>query len=289
MTAEIAIVNRQGIALAADSAVTIGRAKVWKTANKLFSLEPVNDIAIMIYNTGDFVGIPWEVLVKVFREDVGKKVFLDVRECEAAFFNFLDKTILPASSESDMTIFLVILDAIENLAPSKKAKSLKELQAHIEAEIAENEKFIFDIPKLRDVIPSNVFLSKFKADIAVLCKESFGFRLTRPYFEKVHHHLYEVVSRTMASAFMSGVVFAGYGKDQLLPYVSHFLVDGRMKYHIGKVEKRQTRFWLENRFDLSEKDSPNAYVIPFAQSDIFYLFMEGITRSNIYFLTRQKA
>lgn len=39
MTAEIAILNKQGIALAADSAVTIGNAeKIFVSANKIFTL-----------------------------------------------------------------------------------------------------------------------------------------------------------------------------------------------------------------------------------------------------------
>jgi hypothetical protein len=95
MTAEIAIVNRQGIALAADSAVTIGRNRVWKSANKLFSLGPVNDIAIMIYNSGDFVGISWEIIIKVFREHIGNRRFNTVKQCEEAFFRYLDTMALP--------------------------------------------------------------------------------------------------------------------------------------------------------------------------------------------------
>lgn len=36
VTAEVAIITRQAVVLAADSAVTIGQRRVWKTANKLF-------------------------------------------------------------------------------------------------------------------------------------------------------------------------------------------------------------------------------------------------------------
>jgi hypothetical protein len=63
MTAEIAIINRSGIALAADSAVTVGRERVWKSANKLFSLGPHNSIGVMVYNSGDFIGFPWEIII----------------------------------------------------------------------------------------------------------------------------------------------------------------------------------------------------------------------------------
>jgi len=81
MTAEIAIVNSQAIALAADSAITVGRERVWKHANKLFSLGPVHDIGIMIYNSGDFLGVPWEIIIKQFRASVAGRRFQTLLEC----------------------------------------------------------------------------------------------------------------------------------------------------------------------------------------------------------------
>lgn len=63
MTSEVAILNRHGIAIAADSAITIGQHRVWKTSNKIFSLSPRNDMAIMIYGGADFGGLPWETLI----------------------------------------------------------------------------------------------------------------------------------------------------------------------------------------------------------------------------------
>ena len=53
MTAEIAIMNKTAIALAADSAVTIGRGKkIFNTVNKLFTLSKYHPVAIMIYGRG---------------------------------------------------------------------------------------------------------------------------------------------------------------------------------------------------------------------------------------------
>jgi hypothetical protein len=50
MTAEIAILNSYGIALAADSAVTIANKKVYNGADKLFALSKYQPVAIMVYN-----------------------------------------------------------------------------------------------------------------------------------------------------------------------------------------------------------------------------------------------
>ena len=89
MTTKIAILNRQAVALAADSAVTIGRSRVWNNANKLFSLSPVNDIGIMIYGSGDFVGISWETIIKNFRKEFGLKVYAKVSDFGDEFLTYL--------------------------------------------------------------------------------------------------------------------------------------------------------------------------------------------------------
>ncbi len=51
MTAEIGVMNRLGVALAADSAVTIGgdARKVYSSADKLFQLSLGAPVGVMVY------------------------------------------------------------------------------------------------------------------------------------------------------------------------------------------------------------------------------------------------
>ena len=70
MTTEIAVVNRLGVALATDSAVTIsgdGRTKVFDTGDKLFELCDHAPIGVMINGNMDFLGVPWEIIIKDFQ------------------------------------------------------------------------------------------------------------------------------------------------------------------------------------------------------------------------------
>ena len=68
MTAEIAIINRTAVTLAADSAMTIsGVDKIYNTADKIFELSMHNPIGLMVYNTLDFMGVPLDVAIKEFR------------------------------------------------------------------------------------------------------------------------------------------------------------------------------------------------------------------------------
>jgi len=74
MTAEIAILNREAIALASDSAVTLmgnSSPKIFTSANKLFSLSKYQPVGIMIYQNASFMEVPWEVLIKIYRDKLG--------------------------------------------------------------------------------------------------------------------------------------------------------------------------------------------------------------------------
>jgi hypothetical protein len=82
MTTEIAVANKWGIAIAADSAVTVEqlhkgelKEKVYNSANKLFTLSKWHPVGAMIYNTMTLGGTPWETLIKSIRRDLGRREF----------------------------------------------------------------------------------------------------------------------------------------------------------------------------------------------------------------------
>lgn len=92
MTAEIGVLNKNGVALAADSAVTITNkdiVKVLNSANKLFNLSNYHPVGIMIYGNGDYMGIPWEIIIKEYREYLGRKPFDTLEGYCNDFFEFL--------------------------------------------------------------------------------------------------------------------------------------------------------------------------------------------------------
>ncbi len=72
MTAEVGVMNRMGVALAADSAVTVGRAagKIYTSADKLFQLRHDKPVGIMIYGNASLLGVPWETIIKTYRDSV---------------------------------------------------------------------------------------------------------------------------------------------------------------------------------------------------------------------------
>jgi len=93
MTAEIVIMNKEAIALATDSAVTMGqekRQKIFASANKLFTLSKYYPVGIMIYGQASFMGIPWESIIKIYRNKLGKQKFDTLKEYADKFIAFLN-------------------------------------------------------------------------------------------------------------------------------------------------------------------------------------------------------
>ncbi len=94
MTAEVVIMNKQGMAMAADSAITSGRdgiKKVYNTANKLFSLSEDQGVGIMVYGAASFMEIPWEVIIKSYRKHLGNRTFSTLGQYMEDFLDFLCK------------------------------------------------------------------------------------------------------------------------------------------------------------------------------------------------------
>ena len=92
MTVEIAIMNLEAVALATDSAVTASAGdskKIFGSQNKLFALSDVAPVGILVYGGASFMSIPWEVLIKEYRQRKGRTTFPKLDDYVTDFRNFL--------------------------------------------------------------------------------------------------------------------------------------------------------------------------------------------------------
>jgi len=94
MTAEIAILNSNAVAMAADSAVTIGReaGKVYTSADKLFQMSNNAPVGIMFYGKAVLLGVPWETVVKCYRSELGNKTFPRLEDYLKDFTRFVKRS-----------------------------------------------------------------------------------------------------------------------------------------------------------------------------------------------------
>ena len=91
MTAEVAIMNTEGIAMAADSAVTLSGGKIYNSADKLFALSKYYPVGIMMYSSATIMGVAWEIIIKSYRDYLGSKSFDKLSEYETDFINYLSR------------------------------------------------------------------------------------------------------------------------------------------------------------------------------------------------------
>src|SRR5688572_20899560 len=92
MTAVVGILNKQAVAIAADSAISVDVAngrKIFNKANKVFTLSKHHPVGIMIYNSASFMPTPWETIIKVYRKQLAERDFGTVKEYQESFLNFL--------------------------------------------------------------------------------------------------------------------------------------------------------------------------------------------------------
>lgn len=110
MTAEAVVMNKSAVAMAADSAVTIssGRQglKTFETVNKLFELVRGRPVGFMIYANAELNGMPWETVLKAFREENRGLSLPYLEDYVAAFEDYVknNRDLIDKTSETRLVV-----------------------------------------------------------------------------------------------------------------------------------------------------------------------------------------
>jgi hypothetical protein len=92
MTAVVGLLNKKGVALAADSAVTRNRGfeqKVTKNGNKMVRLSDVVPISVMLTGNGCFMRTQWDIIIRHYRQHRGDIKHETVEACLHDFFRYI--------------------------------------------------------------------------------------------------------------------------------------------------------------------------------------------------------
>lgn len=288
MTAEIGILNRQGVALAADSAVTLGlngKQKVLNSANKLFNLIKGYPVGLMVYGNGDFLGVPWEVIIHEYRKSFTSKTQYDtLLEYANDFLNKLSDTKYYSTDSyigNTYRTLNFLIDPIiintKNLLCEKYPnieiepnKVLEIFLSLIKEEITKFEKLTFinnfdqnDI----DILLANPNL---KQIVEACLKSKIDIELSDEIINKTSYLCALSHCKDYFNSY-TGVVVAGYGNNDLFPTLYEFYVEGiinsKLKYKLVKESKIYSE-------DLSAK--PTAEILPFAQQEMVHSVLTGI-------------
>jgi hypothetical protein len=286
MTAEVAVLNSNGIALAADSAVTIGHdeGKIYTSADKLFQLSECAPVGIMVYGSASFLGVPWETIIKCYRGKLGVKIFPKLVVYSKDFISFLKTSAMfPAKKQKDdvnsmlIGFFLhlrrqfekAIKEKYENVPDAKLSKSdiEKMFTDLIREEIEKTKKY----GKLEGASPriASIIRRKYKKDIAKIQQKVFE---NLPISKIVQHLIADMVvslltsKRLQEGVQISGIVVAGFGEKEHFPSLIETVVFGMAAGHLLRLKPHKA----------SIKNGGQSIVVPLAQREMVYTFMEGI-------------
>lgn len=113
MTSEVAVMNRLGVALASDSAASVrvrSHTKLYH-ADKLFMLSKCHPVGVMVNNSPSLVGVPWESILKAFRNYLDTKSFDRLEGYAQALIEFLNNSIEMFPQGTQDEVYLDVLGA----------------------------------------------------------------------------------------------------------------------------------------------------------------------------------
>ncbi len=285
MTAEIAILNKSAVALAADSAVTIragGSAKIYDTANKIFEISEIQPLGLMIYGTPDFMGLPMETLIKKYRHDLaGKRVFSSVAECAADFIEFFEKFPNDLRYEKQ-NVDRIISDAIEGI--NKLAHDeFMDYTLRVGKYLPSKANRIFqnivniEIDRLSELEPAECFVDRhismidrrYIASIDRFIEEHCRWlnKITNETRVAIRQFVRLVLHRRELSRFRTGIVIAGFGEHDICPTLCSLELDG--------IINGRLKCSAMNVTDIG-RHGPGASIQAFAQNEMVMRFMEGV-------------
>jgi hypothetical protein len=280
MTAEVAILNTHGVALATDSAVTVsvgGEKKVYNTANKLFTLSKYHPVGIMIYNSATYMGIDWEIIIKEYRKTLKKDKFDTLFDYANNFIKYVEEYPL-ITEEQQKDILLSICDIIISFVNKKFFHAIENELNTVENITLGQISSVLD-SVIEDIQQQNMtdeasytafdvdFVDKYKNDINKIIDKLFEkHEISIRQRESILEIIKADINKANHLDNFSGIVIAGYGDKEIFPSIYQCKICGK----IGKS------FILFNEDKDSVSLKNTVFIIPFAQSEMVHIFMRGI-------------
>ena len=290
MTSEVVVMNRMGVALAADSAVTSevdDSSKVRDSAVKLFMLSKYHPVGVMVYNNSLLLGVPWETLIKLFRSELGTRSLPTLAEYGEALIDYLDENMSLFPPDLQDRYFMQVLNTEFGQINKKALEILFDAGLYMgRPQISEYE---FDDA---DLIESSIELAleDWRSKEAAsyfdgVCVEDLVNRnsgginqvvqnvfaewsLNKACVDNLNEIAKHVVSKDhFIPELFSGLIIAGFGEAEHFPVVQHLKIGG---IYGNKLKVRQ-----DEAEEVSE-DNP-ARIIAFGYSEMVNTFLYGVS------------
>lgn len=285
MTAEIVILNRSAVALAADSAVTIttqSGQKIYNTVNKLFTLSKYEPVGVMVFGSAELHGVPWELIIKMYRRELDRNKFNTLRQSADGFLDWIVKNrqLFPDDVRTSWawdTIGGFLRDVIRGEIDNQVTRRLRDGEQLTDEDVGQvvdellnaTESDISSRPDTEYIRPDQAteIIPDDSAEFARIVAEVFEqLPLGDGGLERLRRISRALLHKKYFSNSSTGLVVAGYGDDEAFPAIVHFQIDGLLP---GGAKASLDAEWIVGR-------DGSASIQPFAQREMVDTFIAGI-------------
>lgn len=287
MTAQLAILNKSSVALAADSAATVivdGVVKIHQS-NKLFVLREDKPIGVMVYGNAEFMGVPWATLISMYRSSATSQGST-TREYVKDFLKFIkdakvcnsDAEVENATQVAISALYSIRMDIDANSQDRTRDKSgpltRRERNDLFRGIIERTIRNIDEVRPFRTVDSRQLdavfesVLTEVDTYINRMLDNYHIYKRDRKRFVDLLQRIsYRSIERQIMSRAHSGVVIAGFGEQEIFPTLVEAKIDG---FVAGAL-----RVKFGSYHDIG-RDGNSCVVVLFAQRDMMSRFMEGV-------------
>ena len=281
MTAVATILNKNAIAIAADSAVTItgpNRQNIYNTANKIFTLSKYHPVAVAVYSSADFMGTPWEIIIKEYRKELGDNSFPTLQDYIDNFFSWFIGRPWFVNPELE-------LDYIQDDFAAMVSFIIQLIDNQRNGDFFSNDELEFIFTDVEKYLTRNEFIPGLQRISKARCRNILGNELSEwaSKFNETFENYYDVnyIQDKLLTCFWhhirrshfanyTGLVFTGYGDTEMFPRLISFQVEGTIEGKLRYVEEEHRKVIIP--------ESADAAVCPFAQTDVIRTIIEGVDR-----------
>lgn len=272
--------------MAADCELTDSSAdgistRVYKPLSRIFKLSDIHPVGVIIYSSTEFMGNSWNLILKLYQNHRGKMEQTSLRGYAEDFIDFLHSEKFFCSEEEQQKYLVselmefynhIKLDTHFNARDREKyaddpQRLTKILKESINNFIREGTNINEILPEVKDYPIER--LRKYGVgafdNLMDRCKKDGLDGVSRSMWEKG----FLTYLKTYWAPFGTGIVFVGYGADDIYPSILPTVFSG--------VFDNRLRYYFNDYHSETISNNKRAIVRPFGRVDVMMSLMKGIT------------
>lgn len=271
MTTGVCIMNKRGVALAADSAGTIGdHIMVRNSEEKVFQLSQGNPVAIAVCDNLNFMGMPIDIIIDKYTAQA--RCFPHLKDYVDDFFSFIieNQKFFRFDEFLDVEVEDVTCDFIDALfAKIDEQGGMEMFGGNVSNNLFD---YLQKTLENTNVGKVTLFSDEDKEYLTNKYEEKVYDILSREIPELTNAKLFKAASLMLETVLLdigslrTGICIAGYGSEDIFPSC--------VEVNISMLLRN--RILMEKTYDESISHKIKSILHPFAQIDVIDTFIGGI-------------